>query len=92
LIRSSNNRQHARLTARLGIQSYFAHPYSAWERRTNEHINGLIRWYFPRGKEFGKMTKEQVAQIEYRINSHPRNCLGFKTPLEVAASSGALRS
>ena len=36
-------------------------------------------------------NKEQIIQIEFLINSRPRKCLGFKTPLEVAASSVALR-
>jgi transposase, IS30 family len=87
----SENAQHEKLTARLGIQCYFAHPYSAWERGTNEHINGLIRWYLPKRTDFAKITKEQIRQIEYRINNRPRKCLGFKTPLEIAYSSVALR-
>ena len=87
----SENAKHEKLTARLGIQCYFAHPYSAWERGTNEHINGLIRWYLPKGTDFSKINKEHITQIEYLINSRPRKCLGFKTPLEVAASSVALR-
>lgn len=87
----SENAKHEKLTVRLGIRCYFAHPYSSWERGTNEHINGLIRWYLPKGTDFSKINKEQINQIEYLINSRPRKCLGFKTPLEVAASSVALR-
>jgi IS30 family transposase len=88
----TENAKHEKLTAKLGIKCYFAHPYSAWERGTNEHINGLIRWYLPKGTDFSKIDKEQIHQIECLINSRPRKCLGFKTPLEVAASSVALRS
>jgi IS30 family transposase len=88
----TENANHENLTARLGIKCYFAHPYSAWERGTNEHINGLIRWYLPKGTDFSKIDKEQISQIEFLINSRPRKCLGFKTPLEVAASSVALRA
>jgi len=87
----TENSKHEELTASLGIKCYFAHPYSAWERGTNEHINGLIRWYLPKGTDFSKINKEQINQIEYLINSRPRKCLGFKTPLEVAASTVALR-
>ena len=79
-------------SSRLGIKCYFAHPYSAWERDTNEHINGLIRWYLPKGTDFSKINKEQINQIEFLINSRLRKCLGFKTLLEVAASSVALRA
>jgi IS30 family transposase len=87
----TENAHHEKLTAILGIQCYFAHPYSAWQRGTNEHINGLIRWYLPKGTDFAKITKEQIAQIEFLINNRPRKCLGFKTPFEVASSSVALR-
>jgi len=33
----------------LGADFYFAHPYASWERGLNEHANGLIRQYFPKG-------------------------------------------
>ncbi len=87
----TENAQHEQLSAELGIKCYFAHPYSSWERGTNENLNGLIRWYLPKGTDFGKIDKELIAQIEYLLNSRPRKCLGYKTPLEVAASSVALR-
>ena len=87
----TENAKHEQLSARLGIKCFFAHPYSSWERGTNENINGLIRWYLPKGTDFSKIAPEQIAQIEYLLNSRPRKCLGYKTPLEVAASSVALR-
>lgn len=87
----TENAKHEQLSTRLGIKCFFAHPYSSWERGTNENINGLIRWYLPKGTDFSKITPEQIARIEYLLNSRPRKCLGYKTPLEVAASSVALR-
>jgi len=87
----TENAKHEQLSTRLGIKCYFAHPYSSWERGTNENLNGLIRWYLPKGTDFSKITPEQIARIEYLLNSRPRKCLGYKTPLEVAASSVALR-
>jgi transposase, IS30 family len=87
----TENAKHELLSARLGIKCYFAHPYASWERGTNENLNGLIRWYLPKGTDFSKITPEQIARIEYLLNSRPRKCLGYKTPLEVAASSVALR-
>lgn len=83
--------RHERITKEIGIKCFFAHPYASWERGTNEHINGLIRWYLPKGTDFSKITDEEIAWIEWQINNRPRKCLGFKTPLEVAASSVALR-
>ena len=87
----TENAKHEELTAAIGIKCYFAHPYAAWQGGSNEQINGLIRRYLPKGTDFSKIDKEQIAQIEYLLNSRPRKCLGYKTPLEVAASSVALR-
>jgi IS30 family transposase len=87
----TENAKHETITARLGIKCYFAHPYASWERGTNENINGLIRWYLPKGTDFSKIAPELIARIEYLLNSRPRKCLGYKTPVEVAASSVALR-
>src|SRR3989304_4184569 len=87
----TENAQHEEITAEIGTKCYFAHPYTSWERGTNEHINGLIRWYLPKGTDFSKISNEQIAHIESLINNRPRKCLGFKTPLEVASSCVALR-
>jgi IS30 family transposase len=87
----TENAQHEKITAAVGVRCYFAHPYASWQRGTNEHINGLIRWYLPKGTDFSKITCKQIAQIESLINNRPRKCLGFRTPIEVAASSVALR-
>jgi IS30 family transposase len=84
--------KHAELTATIGIKCYFAHPYAAWQRGSNEQINGLIRRYLPKGTDFSKIDKEQIKKIEKLINNRPRKCLGFKTPLEVARSFVALQS
>jgi len=55
-------------------------------------MNGLVRWYFPKGTDFAKITDEQVAKVESLINNRPRKCLGYKTPLEAASSFVALRA
>lgn len=89
----TENTRHKEITEAIGTRCYFAHPYASWERGTNENINGLIRWYLPKGTDFSKITEEQVARIEWLINNRPRKCLGFKTPYEIASSHGvALRS
>jgi IS30 family transposase len=83
----TENAKHETLSAKLGIKCYFARPYASWQRGTNENINGLIRWYLPKGIDFRTITSEHVAWIEYLLNSRPRKCLGYRTPSEVAASS-----
>jgi IS30 family transposase len=88
----TENAGHEKLTQKLGIKCYFADPYSAWQRGSNEQINGLIRRYLPKGTDFSKIDKDQIKKIEKLINNRPRKCLGFKTPLEVARSFVALQS
>ncbi len=77
------NRQWVEMEQEAGIRSYFAHPYHSWERGTNENTNGLIRWYFPKGTDFGTISEKELARVEYAINTRPRKRLGWRTPLEV---------
>lgn len=88
----TENAAHQELTATLGTKCYFARPYAAWQRGSNEQINGLVRRYLPKGTNFSKIDKEQIKRIERLINNRPRKCLGFKTPLEVARSIVALHN
>lgn len=75
----------------LSTICYYAHPYSSWERGSNENTNGLIRWYFPKGTDFAKITDEDIQRVEYSLNTRPRKRLGWRTPLEVFNSSVALQ-
>ena len=88
----TENAGHEELTEKLGIKCYFADPYAAWQRGSNEQINGLVRRYLPKGTDFSKIDKDQIKKIEKLINNRPRKCLGFKTPLEVARSIVALHT
>src|SRR3990170_3872934 len=54
----TENTQHQEITATLGTKCFFAHPYSSWERGTNENINGLVRWFLPKGTDFSKITEQ----------------------------------
>ena len=74
---------HAQIAARLGAHIYFAKPYHAWERGLNEHTNGLVRQYFPKGSGFSTLTPAEVQRVEDKLNARPRKALGYKTPSEV---------
>lgn len=87
----TENAQHLEITASLGMQCYFTRPYSAWQRGTNENLNAQVRWYLPKGTDFRKISDETIAVIEALINNRPRKCLGFRTPIEIAAQCVALR-
>jgi len=75
--------QHKLFTANTKIQVYFAHPYSPWERPTNENSNGLIRDYFPKGTDFSSITKKQLKEVQNELNERPRKVLNMCTPKEV---------
>ncbi len=88
----SENQYWQEIQQKLHIKCYYAHPYSSWERGTNENTNGLIRWYFPKGTDFSKVSDEEIAKVEYLLNTRPRKRLNYKTPLEVFNQSVALGS
>jgi IS30 family transposase len=74
---------HERIACDLRTNVYFAHPYSSWERATNENMNGLIRQYFPKKHDFTMITENEIEFVMERLNNRPRKCLGFKTPNQV---------
>ena len=66
----------------LGIKVYFADAHAPWQRGSNENVNGLIRFFFPRGTDFTKVTDEQLDAVLELINNRPRKCLGYLSPNE----------
>lgn len=74
---------HQRITEKTGMSVYFAHPYSSWERGTNENTNGLIRRVYPKGTDFRNVTAKDLKALENKLNSRPRKILGFYTPEEM---------
>lgn len=73
---------HKMITEKTGVKVYFAHPYSSWERGTNENTNGLIRRFLPKRTDFNLVTDEELAQIQERLNHRPRKVLAYRTPVE----------
>jgi len=83
---------HERISRELHCKGYFADPYCAWQRGTNENTNGLIRQYFPKGQSLIGVTEEAVTNIIGSLNCRPRKRLGFVTPdelMKIAISSRA---
>lgn len=77
---------HGKFSQRLQATVYFAHPSSPWERGSNENINGVLRFFFPKGCDFRTITREQLDQVETLLNNRPRKCLGWLSPIEFLAS------
>ena len=75
--------QHQQIAEQLHAAFFFAHPFSAWERGTNENMNGLLRQYFPKKLNFQTITDDQIVLAMDRLNNRPRKALAFRTPFEV---------
>lgn len=70
-------------------QVFYCHPYSSHERGTNENINAMIRRWFPKGTDFGKVTANAVQAVEDWLNAYPREIHGFRTADDVFAEGVA---
>ena len=75
--------QYEKIENATGVKFYFAQPYHAWERGTNENTNGLIRQYLPKNKSMAKITQDVCSTIEKELNQRPRKRHGFRTPEEL---------
>ena len=81
-ITSDNGSEFATLTeaVKSTAEVYFTHPYSSWERGTNENHNGMIRRFIPKGVRISKVCSNQIRNINIWMNKYPRKILGYYTP------------
>ena len=84
--------EHEALAAATGMSIYFAQPYCAWQRGTNENTNGLVRQYLPKGTDLTACSHREVAAIQSSLNDRPRKRLGYLTPREVLTQNAARHS
>ncbi len=66
------------------FQLYYCHSYAAWEKGTNENHNRMIRRWYPKGTNFDRVSKKELAELQDWMNNYPRKSLGWKTPNELA--------
>ena len=62
------------------LNTFFAHPYSSWERGLNEYTNGLIRQYIPKKESFKNLSDNDIDSFQKKINQRPRKLLKFENP------------
>lgn len=74
----------------LDLEIYFADLHAPWQRGSNENINGLLRFFFPRGTDFRKVTRVQLDAVLDKINNRPRKCLDILSPIDYINQSVAL--
>jgi len=71
---------HEKIARSLDAKTYFAHPYSSWERGINENTNGLLRQYFPKKTDFRQVSCKQVKDAVESLNNRPRKTRHYLTP------------
>lgn len=74
---------HAIITEATAIEFYFPPPHSPWARGTNENFNGLLREFIPKRRDISAFSDDQLNDFAIKLNSRPRKCLGWKSPLEL---------
>jgi len=68
---------------KTGLTLYFADPYCSWQRGSNENANGLLREFYPKRADLATVDEKQLIENLFRINSRPRKCLAWRTPIQV---------
>lgn len=84
------NTQHIKTNQQLGTASYFCEPMHSWEKGSVENVAGLVRRHWPKKTDFNLVSDEAIQETENWINSLPKKCLGFRTPIEARRMSVAL--
>lgn len=62
---------------------YFCHPYSSWERGSNENANRFIRRFIPKGVNINNFSDDYISKIQDFINNYPRKMFGFSTSAQL---------
>ena len=87
--RGTEMAQHKQFTVATAVQVYFCDPRSSWQRGSNENTNGLLRQYFPKGSDLTTVTQRQLDAVALKLNTRPRQTLGWKTPADILATAVA---
>ena len=72
-----------KIEERLHCDVYFADPYCAWQKGTNENLNGLLREFYPKGKNLSRVAPATLKRNLALINARPRKVLNFHSAQEL---------
>ena len=67
----------------LNCQMYFADPYCAWQKGTNENLNGLLREFYPKGHDLSRVSPKTLEKNLALINARPKKILNFQKPQDL---------
>ena len=71
--------KRARRGKKTRTEVFYCHPYSSYERGSNENQNRLIRRHVPKGTDLDTISKRDVKEIEKWINEYPRALFGGRS-------------
>lgn len=77
--------KHHELRQEYALHTYFCDTYAAWQKGGVENMNGLLRQYLPRKTDLSQITREQLYDIQEKLNNRPRKKLNYQTPNELLA-------
>ena len=78
-ITADNGNEFSSLSKIEGLDVYFAHAYSSYERGTNENFNGLLREFIPKGSSLKKLNPTLLEDYTKAINERPRRIHGYQS-------------
>lgn len=67
----------------LCCQVYFADPYCAWQKGTNENLNGLLREFYPKGRNLARVSEKTLQKNLALINARPKKVLHYRKPVDL---------
>ena len=67
----------------LNCNVYFADPYCAWQKGTNENLNGLLREFYPKGRNLSTVSLATLKKNLALINARLKKVLGFQKPVDL---------
>ena len=81
--RGSEFSEWRKIENELNCNMYFADPYCAWQKGTNENLNGLLREFYPKGRNLERVSEKTLKKNLALINARPKKVLHFQKPIDL---------
>ena len=81
--RGSEFSQWREIEKKLDCKMYFADPYCAWQKGTNENLNGLLREFYPKGRNLSRVSPTTLQKNLALINARPKKVLSYQKPVDL---------